>query len=87
MMTCKTVATELASGSIDDASLMRKVSTWLHLLMCHHCRTFARQLARLGRAARRAAGFYESEPGPDFEVRLVEAIAKAPRAQSGPSST
>lgn len=87
MMTCKTVATELASGSIDEASLMRRVSTWLHLLMCQHCRTFARQLAQLGRAARRAVGFYESEPGPDFEVRLVQAIAKAPRGQGGSSPT
>ncbi len=51
MMNCKQ-ATELVSHNLDSKlSLGRRISLKLHLMMCHLCRNYARQLAFLHRTA------------------------------------
>lgn len=51
MMNCKQ-ASEMASQQLDrELGLRQRVGLKLHLLMCRYCRTYARQLAFLHRAA------------------------------------
>lgn len=53
MLTCKQVATALASGEVEDAGLRRRLSIRFHLMLCRYCRCYARQIRGLGEAARR----------------------------------
>ena len=51
MLSCKEVARAVASGALDDA-WSRRLALRLHLLMCRHCRRYARQLRAIAVAAR-----------------------------------
>lgn len=53
MLTCKEATTAIASGELDRAGLGRRLSVWLHLAICGYCRCYARQIRKLGDAARR----------------------------------
>lgn len=44
MMTCREVSELNGTGRIEDAGLLTRLKVRLHLLMCRHCREYARQL-------------------------------------------
>ncbi len=52
MLSCKEVARILASGALDEYTWGRRLALRLHLLMCRHCRRYARQLRAIAAAAR-----------------------------------
>jgi predicted anti-sigma-YlaC factor YlaD len=53
MQNCKEVSRIVASDEIEGAGLWKRFSVWFHLLMCRHCRRYARQIASIGALARR----------------------------------
>ena len=52
MFTCKETARLVATDELAEASLLRRLSVWMHCLMCKDCRRYADQLRRLGQVAR-----------------------------------
>ena len=62
MSSCREITRNLASDELSDAQLGARISTWLHLLVCRHCRRYAQQL----RDMREAAG--------DLERRIVDGL-------------
>jgi hypothetical protein len=71
MMTCKEVSTLVSSGRLADAPMTSRLGARLHLMMCRHCRAFARQLEAIARAARAAGLQFEREPAAGFESRIL----------------
>jgi hypothetical protein len=72
MMTCREVSSRLLRDETADA----RISVWMHLAFCRHCRAFRRQLQLMWGAARRLALRFEAEPGPDFASRLWNQMAE-----------
>lgn len=70
MPTCRQVALEVSTGSVEDAPLLRRLQVHLHLLMCRSCRSYARQLRRLGRH------FRAEHADPTGDREAVERIAR-----------
>ncbi len=58
MPTCQQVARLIASDELATASWRRRAALRLHLLMCRHCRRYARQIRAIGSAVQ-----------PLFEIR------------------
>ena len=52
MISCREVTRTISSGELEAAAWPRRLRVKLHLLMCRHCRRYARQLEKLGAAAR-----------------------------------
>jgi hypothetical protein len=72
MPSCREVAEAIASDRLQDSPPSRRFGVWLHLLMCRHCRRYARQMRAIGAAAREVLG----DPAADREsvARLRRAI-------------
>lgn len=77
MMTCREVSTLVSYGELDAAPMRRRIGVWMHLAMCVHCRTFRRQLARIGDVARAAAAAFLREPPEKFERGIVDRLASS----------
>ncbi len=56
MMTCREVASLIASDGLEGAWWGRRLGVRLHLLMCRHCRRYAEQLRAIGAGARKHWG-------------------------------
>jgi len=52
MASCREVTRAIATGSLEEAPAFQRLGLRLHLLLCHHCRRYVRQLRALGQAAR-----------------------------------
>lgn len=76
MMTCKDVATLVSLGDVGSRPVSRRLAVWLHLLMCRHCRAFARQVELMARTARRVSGESAKEPAQAFETAIVDRLRK-----------
>jgi len=50
---CRDVTRLVASGEIETAGFWRRLSVHLHWLICAYCRRYRRQIAEIGRGARR----------------------------------
>jgi hypothetical protein len=72
-MTCKQASHLMATGAADVSPWTTRLVLRLHLLICRHCRAFARQLEALSAAARRvAAGTASGDDGPaDLTEKIV----------------
>ena len=55
-MKCNEVSRLVASDAIARAGFFRRLQFRLHLMMCRHCRNYARQVGLIGAAARRILG-------------------------------
>ena len=62
MLSCKETARILASDTLEDLAWGRRLALRVHLLMCRHCRRYARQLRAIGAAARRLWGEESMDP-------------------------
>ena len=72
-----------ASDRLASAGFRQRLAVRMHLLMCRHCRRYARQLRAVARAARELARGTEPTPvRAALEARLLEAIRD--RQQPGP---
>jgi anti-sigma factor ChrR (cupin superfamily) len=52
MLKCQEVEQKIGSDEIRTAGLMERLAVNLHLLMCRHCRNYARQIRAIGNSAR-----------------------------------
>ncbi len=72
MLSCKEVARVLASDALDQYTWGHRLALRVHLLMCRHCRLYARQLRAIAAAAR---GLWREESeDPSTLERLKRAI-------------
>ncbi len=85
MISCKQVATALASAKLDVAGPRRRLAVWFHLMICRYCRAYARQMRALGDAARRLLGRTVTDPEAlrELEERLVERCRRRDDPTSG----
>jgi hypothetical protein len=74
MPACNEVSRAIATDELVAAGWRRKLSIKLHLLMCRHCRRYARQLKVIGTATQRMFGQDSLEPG--SRARLRSSILK-----------
>lgn len=72
MPRCREVSGAVASGALDEAPIRRRLAVRLHLVMCRHCRRYARQLRAIGRATRELLSSSEAED--DSVERLRRAL-------------
>ncbi len=82
MLSCKEVATTLASGELEASGPRRRLAVWFHLLICAYCRAYARQMRMLGEVTRRLLGREVADPRAldRLERRLVERCRTLGRA-------
>lgn len=52
MPSCREVTLKIAAGSLAEASARQRLGIRLHVMMCRHCRRYARQMRAIGLAAR-----------------------------------
>jgi hypothetical protein len=52
MLKCREVERIVGSDHLSDAGFMERLAINLHLMMCRHCRAYARQIHAIGKAAR-----------------------------------
>ena len=74
MIRCKEVATLLSTDQVACQPVWRRAAIRVHLMMCRHCRRFARQLALLTHAAADLGAMFDAEIGADFPQRLQEKL-------------
>ena len=71
MLKCREVEQKVGSGEIGSAGFMERFAVRLHLMMCRHCRAYARQIRAIGEAARDVFG---SSPAPKALSELKDRI-------------
>ena len=76
MIRCKEVATLLSTDEIAHQPVLRRAAVRVHLMMCRHCRRFARQLALLRQAAADLSAGFDAEVGANFPQRLREKLRR-----------
>lgn len=74
MIRCKEVARLLSTDQLASQPVWRRAGVRLHLMMCRHCRRFARQLARFKQAAADLGTMFDAELGTDFSRRIHEKL-------------
>ncbi len=52
MLKCKQVEEKIGSDAIRNAGFTERLPVSLHLIMCRHCRNYARQIRAIGKATR-----------------------------------
>ncbi len=62
MMSCREAAELVASDGLEGAGWGRRLGVRLHLLMCRHCRRYARQLRAIGACAKERWGSQAEDP-------------------------
>jgi hypothetical protein len=72
MLKCKEVTRAIAGDELATADWRRRLSVRLHLLVCRHCRRYARQLRIIGEAARHVFG--STTPDSPSRQRLRRSI-------------
>lgn len=75
VISCKDVSGVLLSDQLKSQPWPKRWEIRLHLAMCRHCSSFARQLRKLSAAARAARFGLQSDS--DFEKRLLEKLKKS----------
>jgi anti-sigma factor ChrR (cupin superfamily) len=79
MLRCKDVSTLIATDGLDRAPWPRRVAVALHLMMCRHCRRFARNIKALKRATRAIGKAFEAEVPADLEQKLRRRLEVQPK--------
>ena len=74
MLKCQDVEQKIGSDEIHNAGLMERLGVSVHLMMCRHCRNYARQLRAIGNAARSVWGGFPEDR--DNLARLRDLITK-----------
>jgi len=62
MLSCKQITWIVASGQLEDASWLRRLSTRMHFFMCRHCRRYESQIQTIRAMARKAFGSAPDDP-------------------------
>jgi hypothetical protein len=53
MLNCREVVQIVSTANLEKTAWRTKLSIWLHLAMCRHCRRFASQIRLIGETARK----------------------------------
>ena len=69
MLKCQQVEQKIGSDEIRNAGLMEHLAVNLHLMMCRHCRNYARQIRAIGNAARNVFGRTPQDPSTLAQLR------------------
>lgn len=72
MLTCKEASRAIASEEVANTHWRKRLAVRLHLLVCRHCRRYARQVRAIGEAAREL--FRDSPTDPGSRERLRDSI-------------
>lgn len=82
MLSCREVTQLTASDDLTTAGLRQRMAVRMHLLMCQHCRRYARQLRGMGNAVRQLARAAAPRPSDaELERRLLDLVRR--RRESG----
>lgn len=76
MMNCKDVSTLISEGDRGSWTVSRRLAVSFHLLICRHCRAFARQIEALAAMARRLSGATASEPPETLEASILDRLTR-----------
>ncbi|MBD3220456.1 anti-sigma factor [bacterium] len=71
MYSCHDVQELVTCGTVEELGAWDRLRFRMHLMMCHHCARFVRQVRSLGDAVRRLLG---APPDPERVQRLEEAV-------------
>ena len=86
MLTCKEVSRSIASDELGAVDWKRRLAVKFHLLMCRHCRRYARQIQEIGDAAKQVFG--GDSPDQEARDRLRDSILdQIPTNQNDKSDT
>lgn len=84
MFSCREVHEIVSKDAFESLGIFARMRFRLHLLMCHHCSRYSRQIASLGEASRRLLGM---EPDPERCRKLEGAVMEQFDARRpGPTS-
>lgn len=71
MFSCREVHQLVATGTVDDMTMLDRMRFKMHLMMCHHCARYVMQIKGLGNYVRELFG---AEPDPDRCQRIEDAV-------------
>jgi len=71
MYSCREVHQHASMGTAEDLGAWDRLRFRMHLMMCHHCARYVRQMRALGEHARRILG---TAPTPDRCRELEERV-------------
>lgn len=81
MLKCKDVSRIIGGSELSDAPRSRRLATWIHLLMCRHCRAYAGQLRAIGAATRKMVR--STGPDPKRLADLEHSLTRGLRNRKG----
>ncbi len=86
MPTCKEVSRVIATDELATAGWRQRLSVKLHLLMCRHCRNYARQIQEIGEATRRLFGAHlqDDTSREDLRNSILDRIPRAEKDDCDP---
>ena len=86
MLTCKEVSRAIAADEQTSADWRQRLSIKLHLLMCRHCRRYARQIQVIGDAARQIFSDKSMDPSSHERLRtsILDQISDGDRSDHDP---
>lgn len=71
MYSCHDVHQLVTRGTVEDLGVMDRLRFKMHLMICHHCARYVRQIRTLGESIRRVFGM---TPDPEHCQRLEDAV-------------
>ncbi len=86
MLKCREVTRMVAADAIGRAGILRRLELRLHLMMCHRCRAYVREIGLIGNVARHLWGSEaeDVESAASVEQRVLQAIRGAAPTDSSP---
>jgi len=72
MLNCKTVVKKISSN--EEISWMQKIEIKLHLMMCHHCGKYAKQLKLLSAGLKKALSMLDSKNIQKIEDQVIQKL-------------
>ena len=84
MLSCRAVSRLIASDEFERAPWGRRMSIRLHLLMCRHCRLYAKQLRAIGAYAGKHWGSQAKDSATlqRLERTILERISEHPEGST-----
>jgi len=77
MISCQELSTAIASDKLEGAGWRQRLGIRFHLMICKHCRCYARQMKALGGVMRRLAG-KDERACQDLEQKIIDRCCKGP---------
>ena len=85
MLTCREVTQLVGTEDLRVAPLRTRLSAWMHLAMCRHCRRYTQELKAIGDAVRRnGRAVFGAMPadGDRILAAVAQAMSRDPRTSA-----